>query len=275
MPELPEVETIRRQLEKEVVGAKIADVAVRFAGRLNVTGPTFVKTVRGVRIAAVGRRAKLLLIGLSNGWTIAVHLKMTGRFLLKPKGTAPGKHDHVIFSLADGRELFFEDVRKFGFLKLFKTDQLEAKVFSKEGYGPEPLEKGFTAKVLAACVLGRGPTKIKAKLMAQTCIAGIGNIYADESLWHAGIRPMRSVDSLKPAELERLHRAVVAILRESIRRQGTSADDYINLYGEKGTNSEKLEVYGRGGERCSRCGTKIKKITFAGRGTHYCPKCQK
>lgn len=275
MPELPEVETIRRQLEKEVVGRRIKAVEIRFAGRLNVSAQDFIRRVTGTRIIAAGRRAKLLLLGLSNGDTLATHLKMTGKYLLHPAAAVPSKHDHVIFRLDGGKALFFRDVRKFGYIRLFKTDRLEEEVFGKEGYGPEPLDPGFTPERFAMCLRGTGATRIKPRLMAQTCIAGIGNIYADESLWRARVRPDRRVKTLSDAEIRALHKAIVASLNESVKRRGTSADDFLDLYGRMGENAARLKVYGRGGKPCPRCKTPLRKIRFAGRGTHFCAKCQK
>lgn len=275
MPELPEVETIRRQLEKEVVGRRIKAVDVRFAGRLNVSAREFARRVTGARFSAIGRRAKLLLLGLSNGESIATHLKMTGKFLIMPAAAVPTKHDHLVFRLDGGKTLFFRDVRKFGYLRIYRTDRLGAEVYDKEGYGPEPLEREFTAKRFAMCLRGAGATRIKPRLMAQTCIAGIGNIYADESLWRARIKPDRRVSTLKDAEIVALHRAIVASLSASVKRHGTSADDFLDLYGKKGTNAALLKAYGRAGKPCARCRTPIRKIRFAGRGTHFCPKCQK
>ena len=275
MPELPEVETIRRQLEKEVVGRKILSVDVRFGGRLNVRPAAFVAGVSGATLTAAGRRAKLLRLDLSNGNSLIVHLKMTGRFLLVPAGTRPTTHTHVVFRLSGGQELHFEDVRKFGYMRLFPTADLEREVYDKEGYGPEPLDPSFTAERFALCVRGRSKKRIKPLLMEQTCIAGIGNIYADESLWRAGIRPQRRASSLSDGDLRRLHEGVQESLRGSLAVRGTSADTYVDLYGKKGENVGRLNVYGREGEPCPRCGGPVKKIAFAGRGTHFCPACQK
>jgi formamidopyrimidine-DNA glycosylase len=275
MPELPEVETIRRQMEKELVGAKILGVDVRFSGRLNVPAAAFKKAVEGSKVVSAGRRAKLLLVGLSNGMTLVAHLKMTGRFLLAKGAVAPGKHAHLVFRLDQGRTLLFEDVRKFGYVKLLRTADLERDVFDKEGYGPEPLDPSFTFDRFRMCVTGRGPKRIKPMLMAQTCIAGIGNIYADEACWRAKVRPDRRISSLKPAELRGLYDGAKAALVEALARRGSSADDYVDLHGRQGENLPFLKVYGREGEKCLRCRGTIAKTRLAGRGTHFCPKCQK
>lgn len=275
MPELPEVETMRRQLENEMRGVRIADVVVRFGKRLKPSPAKFRAAISGMTVKNVRRRAKLLLIGLSNGQTVAAHLKMTGSFLIKPNGAAPTKHTHVIFELADGRRLFFEDVRKFGFLKVLPTAEVEREIIAGDLYGPEPLLPDFTPERFAACLLRRPGRTLKPLLLDQTCIAGVGNIYADESLWRAKIRPGRRVKSLKADELRRLHRGVVDSLQASVERRGTSADSFVDLYGKKGENQFKLKAYGREGEPCPRCGGPIKRIRLGGRGTHYCPVCQK
>ncbi len=275
MPELPEVETIRRQLAKEIVGSRLRRVTVRFGKRLQPSADKFVAAVTGATVRGVRRRAKLLLLDLSNGQSIATHLKMTGKYLLVPGKTAPGKHAHVVFDLADGRRLFFEDVRKFGYLKVLPTAEADSLIVGGQLYGPEPLEKSFTPAVLAACLMRRPGRTLKPLLMDQACVAGVGNIYADESLWRARIRPGRRVKTLSADEIRRLHDGIVASMRRSVKLGGTSADDYVNLYGRKGRNQLVLEAYGRGGRPCSRCGGPIKRVRMGGRGTHFCPKCQK
>jgi len=275
MPELPEVETIRRQLEKEVVGSIIRSVDVRFAGRLNVSPAVLRKRIVGATITAIGRRAKLLLLRFSSGWTLAVHLKMTGRFLLVRSGTEPTKHVHVVFGLSGGRQLFFEDVRKFGFLKMVPTDALGPDLLDKEDYGPEPLGPGFTLNKFAGCLRRFAGKRIKPALMDQTCVAGVGNIYADEALWRAKVRPDRRTGDLTAGEVSGLYRGIRDSLRRSIRDGGTSADDYLDLYGRRGTYARRLRAYGRDGRPCHRCSRKLVKIRLGGRGTHFCPKCQK
>lgn len=275
MPELPEVETVRRQLQAAVAGRTIRDVAVRFGRRLNVAPDELARILRGRKVVSVGRRAKLLVFNLSGGWTMIAHLKMTGRFLLVPSGQEPEKHTHVVFRLSGGKDLWFDDFRKFGYLRVYPTDRLEAEVFAKEEYGPEPLEKGFTAEKFAACLTSRQGKKVKPALTDQTCIAGIGNIYADEALWRAGVRPTRRIASLKAGEIKALHRGAIGALRQGIKYGGTSSDSYLDVYGRQGRNASRLAAYGREGEACRRCGQAIVKIRLGGRGTHYCPKCQK
>lgn len=274
MPELPEVETVRRQLLAELAGRRIRSVEVNYGGRLNVPVADFVSTVSGRTVKTVERRAKLLVIRLSGGWTLLSHLKMTGLYRLVPKGTPAGKHDHIVFRLVGPHDLMFNDFRKFGFIRLYPDAEAEAKIAS-EGYGPEPLEKAFTPAIFAACLRRRPNAKVKQVLMDQQCVAGIGNIYADESLWDARLAPTRPVKKLKDAELKTLHDSVVTALKASVRRRGTSAESFFDLYGRKGTNVKFLQAYGREGEPCARCGTPLRKVRLAGRGTVFCPQCQK
>jgi formamidopyrimidine-DNA glycosylase len=274
MPELPEVETVRRQLSKEVVGRRIKAVEVNFGGRLNVEAGEFAAAMVGRTLKAVERRAKLLVLDFTGGWSLLVHLKMTGKFRLVPKGEPPGKHDHVVWRLAGPHDLMFNDFRKFGYLRLYPTGDVPQRV-AAHGFGPEPLDRSFGAALFAECVRRKPKAKIKPMLMDQACLAGVGNIYADEALHAAGIAPGRAAGSLTDGETAKLHEALVTLLRASVRRRGTSADDFVDIYGRMGTNQGHLSVYGRGGEPCVTCGGPIRKIRLAGRGTHYCPRCQK
>lgn len=273
MPELPEVETVRRQMDAALRGAVVADVAVKFGGRIIGGAAGFTEGIRGRTIEAVERRAKLLAVRLSGGKTVIAHLKMTGRFLLSGAPVEPSLHTHVVFSLSDGRQLSFADVRKFGYLRLVPDEALESDVYA--AYGPEPLADGFSAVTMADRLRKWPRRKVKPALLAQECIAGIGNIYADEACWGAGLSPTRTVESLSDAEIAALWRGTRESMEASLRRRGTSANDYVDLYGEKGTAYGHLAVYGREGEPCSRCGGIIEKIRLAGRGTHYCPRCQR
>lgn len=275
MPELPEVETIRRQLEKEIVGRRVMAVDVRFAKRLNLPPAEFAKRLVGKRVAAIRRRAKLLLIELSGGRTLVVHLKMTGRLLVRSKGAARTKHTHVIIALSGGRELHFEDVRKFGFMRLLPSADVEKKILAPLKLGPEPLEKDFSADEFASCLKRRGRAAIKPLLLSQTCVAGLGNIYADESCWLAQVRPSRPAGKLTRAEARRLHDAIRDVLKRAVRLGGSSVDDYRDAYGRQGGFAPKLQAYGRAGEPCSRCGQPIRKTRLGGRGTHYCARCQR
>ncbi len=284
MPELPEVETVRRQLEKEFKGATINRVEVRFGKKLSPTPATFVKKVMGKKIVSVERRAKLIIIHLSGGLNILVHLKMTGRLLLRKttpdpslvrRGEdAPNKHTHVIFYLNKNRELRWEDWRQFGFMKLMTDDEV-TKHLEAQGYGPEPLEKSFTWAKMAMCLRGSPRKKIKPLLLEQSCIAGIGNIYAAESVWYAKLHPETRVASITDVQMKQLHKGLVKILKAAIPAGGASADAYVDIYGHQGTFVPKLNVYGRQGKPCRRCKTILKNMVLGGRATVYCPKCQK
>ncbi len=309
MPELPEVETIRRQLERAIVGRKIVGLEIRYQKPLKTPVAEFRRAVLGAKITSIGRRAKLLLWNLSSGCTIMFHLKMTGRILIVKDSAPPTKHTHLVFDISGKEKIFFEDYRKFGFIKLFKTAELP-KFFETQGYGPEPLDPKFTFKKFTMRLRGKpksstfsrnikpeevfvkpfivhGPAnadrsipegagrKIKPLLMEQTCIAGIGNIYAAEACFYARIMPTRTVKSLSDEDLRRLFGAIKKVLKSSIKYRGTSADAYLDAYGKKGEFVPRLAVYGRAGEKCRRCGGTIKNMRLGGRGTDYCLSCQK
>jgi formamidopyrimidine-DNA glycosylase len=275
MPELPEVETIRRQLEKEIVDKRIASVDVFFAGKLNVSSLEFRHQTEGKTIKAIRRRAKMLLIDLSGGKTLAVHLKMTGKLLLSDSGEDRDKHVHVIFGLPGGRKLMFRDVRKFGWIRLLETDRVEGDLLDAMKLGPEPLSSSFTEKIFSDCLISHPKATIKPLIMSQRCVVGSGNIYTDEALWKSCIRPDRKAGTLSDKEISRLYRDIKDILKEAVRHRGSSVDDFVDAYGRPGKYELKHEAYGRGGEECARCHTPIEKIRLGGRGTHFCPKCQK
>ena len=271
MPELPEVETIRRQLQENVAGEKIARVEVRTPKILRLPAAGFIRRLKGATIKSVGRRAKLLLINFSNGWTMLTHLKMTGQYLVLGK---PDKHVHVIFYFAGGRKLLFRDVRKFGFLKLVKTDELES-FFSKEGYGPEPLEKSFTLDKFSEILKKKKKSRLKPLFIDQKFLAGVGNIYAQEICFYAGVNPKRKVGTLKKEEIKKLYEGLRKILTKAVHLLGTSADDYLDIHGHRGGYLKHLKVYQRGGKKYLRCKAILKEIRLGGRGTTYCPKCQR
>lgn len=261
-------------MEKAVKGRKITALQIRYSKPLKAPEAEFRRAILGAKIIGVGRRAKLLLLSLSSGYTIMFHLKMTGRILIVRDATLPTKHTHFIFDISGKEKIFFEDYRKFGYIKLFKTAELQ-KFFADEGYGPEPLDPGFNFKKFAMCVRGKPNKKIKPLLMEQTCIAGIGNIYAAEACFYARLMPTRIVKSLSDADLKNLFNAIKKVLKSSIKYRGTSADAYVDAYGEKGTFVPHLAVYGRAGEKCRRCSGIVKNMRLGGRGTDYCPRCQK
>ncbi len=275
MPELPEVETIRYQLEKVLVGKTIKDVQVIYGRKINLPATKFIAKIRGAKFRAVRRRAKILILDLSRGQSLLVHLKMTGRLLYVFRDISPSKHTHVIFTLSDGHKLFWEDVRKFGYIKAMSTKGL-SDFFRKQRYGPEPLEKSFSFEIFKQCLRKSPRKKVKPLLMEQTCLAGIGNIYADESLWYAGVQPIRRAGSLGTKELRKLYNSLRKILLEAIKYRGTSADSYLDVYGRAGEFVPRLRAYGKEGTKCAQGdGGIIKKIRLGGRGAHFCPKHQR
>ncbi len=288
MPELPEVETIRRELARVLIGKKITQVIVNLSKAVRGSVAVFRKKISGAKIKSVGRRAKLAIFSLSNGYSFVVHLKMTGQLIYQRQkvlkvgghpikdGTRdlPNKFTRVIFHLADGGTLFFNDVRKFGFLQLMPTAELE-NFFKRNKYGPEPLSDNFTFSVFLSLLKKKRATKIKPLLIDQTFIAGVGNIYATEICFYARLNPSRTVGSLKPREVKKLYRGLKSILKNAVNKKGTSMNNYVDAYGQSGNYVSSLKVYGRKGESCPRCGATIKNIILGGRGTTYCPRCQK
>lgn len=274
MPELPEVETIRRQLDREIKGKIIVNIEVIQAKKINVPSKEFARILKGAKVKKVGRRAKMLLIGFGNGWTAVIHLIMTGQLLLKSANAEVGPHTFVVFTMTGGKKLFWDDIRTFGYLKLMKTEDLP-EFLRAQKFGPEPMLKNFTPQILKSCLQKYGKKKIKPLLLEQRCVAGIGNIYAVEILAFAGVHPLRRVKSLSDKEISKMHRGLKKILASAIAAGGSSADDFIDLYGHQGNFVPKLKVYGREGEHCAYCGGKIKKIVLAGRGTYFCPRHQK
>lgn len=273
MPELPEVEIIRGQLQKELLGARIASCEVRLP-RL-VTHPTPLGYRRGLKgrvIEKVGRRGKYLLLELDGERELVVHLGMTGSLVLStPLETRP-RHTHIVFHLEDGRDLLYVDPRTFGETALLRRGDRRP-MRGLDRMGPEPLGGDFTCQRLASSL--RGTCRVKSALLDQARIAGIGNIYADESLHRAGVNPLRRLDSLSPAEIERIHAAVREVLSEAISRGGSSVSDYVNLRGERGDFQNSHRVYRREGEPCPACGTAVRREVISGRSSFFCPKCQR
>jgi len=279
MPELPEVETIKGQLNKKIRDKKIKTVEIKLAKMLaGVTVDNFKKIVEGRKIKSVERRAKLLIINLSNNYSLAIHLKMTGQLLFfkniqdweayKNKSAV-----HLIYYFENGSLLVHTDVRQFGYVKLIKTAELEA-LFRKESFGPEPLAHDFTLKKFKNLLIQKPRAKIKPLLMDQTFLAGMGNIYSQEVCWAAKIFPTRSVQGLTPQEIRALYVNLIKILCQAVSARGSSVDNYLDTEGQPGEYVSRLKVYGREGAKCYRCDGTIKKMTLGGRGTYYCPKCQ-
>jgi len=277
MPELPEVETIKRQLAKTIVGKKVKNVKINLAKMVNLPVAKFKKTVVGAKIEEIKRRAKILIFDLDNNWSVLIHLKLTGQLIFhddKTEGDPPTKYTHIIYYFTDGTKLYHNDLRQFGWERLIQTTVL-SEYWQKEKLGPEPLDKDFNLAEFTQILKSRPQAVIKPLLMDQKAIAGIGNIYSDESLFVAKILPTRKASTLKPKEIDKLFQAIKQILIKAITRHGTSVQDYVDSHGQKGNFAPKLFVYNRHGQPCKKCHTKITRLKLRGRSAHYCPQCQK
>jgi len=269
MPELPEVEVIARGLQRLIGQSIIQEVEVlwpRSVARPEV--PAFIQGLAGRRIIDVRRRGKFILFSLDDGRSLLAHLRMTGGFCVFPRTTPPHPYVRVIFHLTDGRDLWYVDIRKFGRLYLVNSPEEVL-----QALGVEPLSAEFTAERLAD-ILRRRKGAIKPLLLNQGIIAGVGNIYADEALFRAGIHPLRRAADLDMEEVRALHAAIREVLQEAIDHRGTTLRNYRDADGETGQNQFRLNVYRRQGEPCRRCGTPIERIVVGQRGTHFCPHCQ-
>ncbi|MBO8141742.1 MAG: bifunctional DNA-formamidopyrimidine glycosylase/DNA-(apurinic or apyrimidinic site) lyase [Firmicutes bacterium] len=275
MPELPEVETVRRHLAGTLPGRQVADVEVLLPRIVRNAEPgAFAAGVRGRRFAGVGRRGKFLLLDLDDRSCIVVHLRMTGRLTVDAQDAVRHPHTRVVFVLEGGDELRFTDTRTLGTVHWLSGRNDPAGPPGLARMGVEPLSEEFTPQVLASLASGRR-APIKAFLLDQRQVAGLGNIYADEALFRAGIDPRRPAGSLSAAEIERLWRAVRAVLGDALANGGTTIRDYVNGEGAPGRFQEWLAVYGRSGRPCPRCGTAVARIVRSGRSWHWCPGCQR
>ncbi|MEH6906749.1 DNA-formamidopyrimidine glycosylase [Neobacillus drentensis] len=274
MPELPEVETIRKTLKKLVVNKTIKDITVYWPKIIKnpVEVEQFVDALIGETIVDVGRRGKFLIIYTGN-FALVSHLRMEGKYGLYPKEDPFDKHTHVLFHFTDETELRYRDVRKFGTMHLYKKGD-EFLTEPLIGLGPEPFSDEFTIEFLEKKLV-KTNRKIKTALLDQKVFVGLGNIYVDEALFRAGIHPERLANTLNKNEITLLHREIVATLSEAVKKGGSTIRSYVNSQGEIGMFQLELYAYGRKGEECKRCGTPLEKTTVGGRGTHYCPHCQK
>jgi formamidopyrimidine-DNA glycosylase len=287
MPELPEVETIRRGLENLLPGKRITNVWHDWPKGFPNNQADVQQFMINAEVLTVRRRAKVLIIDLSTKYSILVHLKMTGQLVYVGKderfgaghpndslvGNLPDKSTRVIFTLLDGSHLFFNDQRKFGWVRLVPTVELSQLDFLKK-IGPEPLAADFTPDIFAERLRRRQHSSIKPVLLDQTVIAGVGNIYADESLWGARIHPETRVKDISPVQLKDLYKSLRAVLSLSIEKGGSTDRNYVDAKGRKGSYLQFASVFRREGLACPRCGTVIIKTKVAGRGTHVCPTCQ-
>lgn len=291
MPELPEVETIRSDLKLEILNKKIEKIEILDEKVIGKDSKKRYYNLKNLKIVEIDRQGKLLAFLLSNNKYLLIHLKMTGQLVLKSnkdviagghpfsvkdKGraigsTLPNKHTRFVIYFNNNKTLFFNDIRRFGYVSLVDKDKwLEV----KSTYGPEPLKKDFSLAKLEDTFANR-KALIKAILLNQKLISGLGNIYVDEALFLAKIDPRREARSLKKQEIERLFKAIVKVIKEAIKYRGTTFSDYVDSKGKAGNFSTRLKVFGRQGQSCYNCGNLIKKIKVAGRGTHICDNCQK
>ncbi|ULO05848.1 DNA-formamidopyrimidine glycosylase [Paenibacillus sp. 19GGS1-52] len=274
MPELPEVETVKRTLNVLVKGKQIEYVTVRLARIIQRPDDiqAFANMLAGHSVVNVERRGKFLRIVL-DGLVLVSHLRMEGRYGLFQKNDPLDKHTHVIFHFTDGTELRYTDVRQFGTMHLFQPGE-DLRLPPLNKLGQEPLEPAFTPERFKEIVAGKS-TKIKSLLLNQEYVVGIGNIYVDESLHRAGIHPEDSAKVLSGEQLDKLYEAIVTTLTEAVNAGGSSVKSYVNGQGESGSYQDQHLIYGRKDQPCVSCGTMIEKTVVGGRGTHYCPNCQR
>ncbi|CCH49563.1 bifunctional DNA-formamidopyrimidine glycosylase/DNA-(apurinic or apyrimidinic site) lyase [Pseudodesulfovibrio piezophilus] len=270
MPELPEVEVIARGLDSTLPGRRIALANHVDLTRLSEPAATLLPRILGRRIVRAYRRAKVLLIELSEGMTMAFHLKMTGRVVHGPTRRAQ-KHDRLFLSLDDGSLLSFSDMRKFGYVRSFTAEELGSWCFL-EKCGPEPLET--SPRILADRLEGR-KGKIKALLLNQSVVVGVGNIYADESLFHAGIHPETPGNIISLSRRVSLFTKLQSVLKQAIAENGSSIRNYVNADGDAGAFQNNFTVYGRKGEPCRTCKSVLEVVKVAGRSSTFCPRCQR
>lgn len=287
VPELPEVETVRIGLEGLIPGRTVRAVEFDWPKGFPNAPEDVDAFLVGAQITGVRRRAKVLIIDLSSNYSLVIHLKMTGQLVFRSEAAAfgaghpnhslvgdlPDKSTRVTLTFTDGARLFFNDQRKFGWMRLLPTPEVENLDFFKK-VGPEPLATDFTALKFIERLRSRARSGIKAVLLDQTVVAGIGNIYADESLWAAKIHPLTVVQNVPEAQLKALYKGLVAILRLSIQKGGSTDRNYVDAQGKRGSYLTFANVFRREGQPCPRCGTTIIKTRVAGRGTHTCPHCQ-
>jgi len=271
VPELPEVETLARDLRRFLHGARFTGVDVLWPRSVAMpSAEEFIAQLPGCQIEDVGRRGKFLLFSLSGSSHLLIHLRMSGQLHVQPASVPTSQYARIIFHLADGRKLIFDNPRKLG--RVYLTSDLDVIL----GHlGPEPLDADFTLDVFAAA-LARRRGVLKPLLLNQSFLAGLGNIYVDEILFKARLHPLRRANTLSSKETEHLHAAIRNVLQQAIDDRGTTLSDgrYCDVEGHPGDHQHRLQVYQRAGEPCSRCGQLIERVKLGGRGTHFCPRCQ-
>lgn len=273
MPELPEVETVRVSLEPRLVGRRFEDVEI-FDSRLTrpIEPAEVAAELLGERVSAVDRRGKYLIVRFESGPVLLIHLRMTGNLAHSHNGARAGPHVRAVVRLDDGSDVIYRDVRRFGTWLVLAAEEADAYLAARLGL--EPLEPEFSARDLGERLSERR-APVKAALLDQRTLAGVGNIYADEALWRAGIDPRRPAGALEKRDVGRLHRGIRRALGAGIARQGATLRDYRTPDGAEGAMQHEFKVYGRAGEPCQRCGAPIEKTRIAGRGTWFCPGCQR
>lgn len=288
MPELPEVETIKRGLAKNIIGKKITDFTSDWQKMINLPLPKYKRILVNKRIKAIERRAKMLIVDLDDDWRLWFHLKLTGQLVFAGKNKKvvgghpiregfeadPNRFTHATFGFSDGSHLYFNDVRKFGWVRLYKKKELEEKLSAMK-LGPEPLEASFTLSRFKQILKKKPNNKIKVFLMDPQNVVGLGNIYSDEVCFFARVRPDRTVKSLKESEIKLLFKGIKKILPEAVKYEGTSFANYVNALGEAGAYTKRLKVYQRYGKQCLGCPGPVKSMKLGGRTSSYCPSCQK
>jgi formamidopyrimidine-DNA glycosylase len=274
VPELPEVETVRRRLEPVLVGRTFDRVEIDDVRLTRPEDPAEVAAeLTGERVTALDRRGKYLVVRFESGRVLLIHLRMTGNLLYAPSGQPVDvSHQRAVVNLDDGSDVVYRDIRRFGTWLLVEPDELDPYLATR--LGGEPIGRTFTTKALTAKLANR-KAPIKAALLDQRTLAGLGNIYVDEALWRARIHPLRPARELQPDEIRALRDGIKKALDAGIRRQGATLRDYRQPDGRAGSMQKEFKVYGRGGEPCDRCGTPIEKTRIAGRGTWFCPTCQR
>ncbi len=272
MPELPEVETVRRAIAPVLEGALLEHVEIRDPRLVRPYEPAIVAAeLVGERVSEVGRRGKYLIVGFDSGRSLLIHLRMTGSLRSARRGElGDDPHTRAVLRLDNRLDVAYRDVRRFGTWELFEQQDLTPYLAAR--LGPEPL--GALSAAALGARLGRRKAPLKSALLDQRTIAGLGNIYVDEALWISRLHPLRVAGNLDEAELSRLHRAIRSVLRKAIERQGSTLRDYALPDGGYGSMQDEFHAYGRGGEPCDRCGRPLVRITVGGRTTMFCPRCQ-
>ncbi|MFC1540700.1 bifunctional DNA-formamidopyrimidine glycosylase/DNA-(apurinic or apyrimidinic site) lyase [Candidatus Margulisiibacteriota bacterium] len=271
MPELPEVETVKRGLAKALKGKRIADFDCDWHKMINLPLARYKKLLKGLRVREVRRRAKMIIMLLDRELQLMFHLKMTGQLVF---GGHPNKFTHATFTFTDNSNLFFNDVRKFGWVRLYNKKEL-AQALEKMDLGPEPFDKEFSPAYLLKVAQRRPKAKVKQFIMDPQVVVGVGNIYSDEVCYFAKVRPDRQLKTLKDNDLKSIHKGILKILTAAIKAQGTTFSNYVNADGEAGAYTRKLKVYSRYGKKCYHCKAVIKRMKIGGRTSSFCPKCQK